>query len=210
MKIYDITQPLGTETATWPGDRPVEIEWSQRIERGDTVNVAALVTSVHCGTHIDGFLHVIEDAETAAQMPLDAYVGRCRVVDALDVDMVTESAIENVDLDSVRRILFRTRRSVDPTRFPKPFAPLDPALARRLAGAGLRLVGTDAPSVDPVDSKTLDAHHELIRGRVAILENVVLTDVEPGEYTLVALPLKLVEADSSPVRAVLIHGAMDG
>jgi hypothetical protein len=72
----------------------------------------------------------------------------------------------------------------------------------------VRLVGTDAPSVDPVDSKTLDAHHAFVAGRVAILENVVLSDVAPGEYTLIALPLRLVEADSSPVRAVLIEGDM--
>jgi arylformamidase len=95
-------------------------------------------------------------------------------------------------------------------RFPERIAPLDPALVRRLAEAGIRLVGTDAPSVDPLDSKTLEAHHACVAGRVAILENLVLTDVPAGEYTLVALPLRLVEADSSPVRAVLLPAGMPG
>jgi arylformamidase len=206
MRIHDISQPLGTQTATWPGDRAVGVDWTLRMDRGDSVNVAALATSVHAGTHVDGFLHVTRDGETAARMQLDAYVGRCVVVDVAGRAEVTAPDVEHLDLLAVQRILFRTRTSVDETTFPKPFAHIAPDLARRLAAAGVRLVGTDAPSVDPVDSKTLDAHHAFVSGRVAILENVVLTDVEPGEYTLIALPLRLVEADSSPVRAVLVEG----
>jgi arylformamidase len=208
MRIHDISQPLGTNTATWPGDRAVDVDWTLSIERGDSVNVAALTTSVHAGTHIDGFLHVTRAGETAAHMPLDAYIGPCIVVDAVGTDEVTGNDIAHVDLRTVQRVLFRTRRAVDATEFPATFAHIAPALARRLAAAGVRLVGTDAPSVDPVDSKSLDAHHAFVEGRVAILENIVLTDVEPGGYTLVALPLRLVEADSSPVRAVLVEGDM--
>lgn len=206
MRIHDISQPLGTETATWPGDRRIDVEWTLRMDRGDSVNVAALATSVHAGTHADGFLHVTRAGETAAQMPLDAYIGRCVVVDVTGVREVSTDDVAGLDLASAQRVLFRTRAAVDETEFPAPFAHIAPELARRIAAAGVRLVGTDAPSVDPVDSKTLDAHHAFVQGRVAILENVVLTDVDPGEYTLIALPLRLVEADSSPVRAVLIEG----
>lgn len=208
MRIHDISQPLGTMTATWPGDRPVENDWSLRIDRGDAVNVAAVTTSVHAGTHVDGFLHVLAGAETAAEMPLDAYVGRCTVVDIAGAEVIDERAAAGVDLATVERILFRTRQTVNEQEFPDTYAAVDPAFARRLAEAGVRLVGTDSPSVDPVDSKMLDAHRALMAGRIAILENVVLSDVPPGEYTLVALPLRLVEADSSPVRAVLIEGGL--
>jgi arylformamidase len=216
MRIHDISQPVGTSTAVWPGDRPVELVWTLSRARGDSVNVAALTTTVHAGTHVDGFRHVTDHGETAAQMPLDAYIGRCTVIDvgARDEpgarDEIGVDDVASIDLRRVERVLFRTRRAVDAAVFPARFAHIAPALAQRLADAGVRLAGTDAPSVDPVDSKTLDAHHAFVRGGVAILENVVLTDVEPGEYTLVALPLRLVEADSSPVRAVLLereHGA---
>ena len=210
MRIHDISQPLGRRTATWPGDRRVDLEWTLRIDRGDSVNVASLATSVHAGTHADGFLHVARDGETAAQMPLDAYIGRCVVVDVSGATEVSTDDVAAVDLGRAQRILFRTRAAVDETEFPGSFACIEPELARRIAVAGIRLVGTDAPSVDPVDSKTLAAHHEFVRGRVAILENVVLAHVEPGEYTLIALPLRLVEADSSPVRAVLIEGDISG
>ncbi|HUF50181.1 MAG TPA: cyclase family protein [Longimicrobiales bacterium] len=208
MRIHDISQPLGTGTAVWPGDHPVEIGWSLRRAAGDAVNVARLTTSVHAGTHIDGWLHVTDAGEAAASMPLDAYIGRCTVVDAAGADVIDEGAVAQLDLSTVERVLFRTRAAVDETAFPPRFAHIQPALAQRLADAGVRLVGTDAPSIDPVDSKTLDVHHIFVHGRVAILENVVLSDVRAGEYTLVALPLRLVEADSSPVRAVLLEGTL--
>jgi arylformamidase len=204
MRILDISQPLGRRTAVWPGDRDVDVSWTLQRAQGDAVNVAALLTSVHAGTHVDGFLHVTDDGETAGEMPMDAYVGPCIVLDARARDVLTDDDVAGVDLRAAQRVLFRTRDVVDETKFPERFAHIEPSLAHRLVDAGVRLVGTDAPSVDPVDSKTLDTHHVLAAGRVAILENVVLSDVMPGEYMLVALPLRLVEADSSPVRAVLI------
>ena len=206
MRIYDISQPLGTDTAVWPGDRPVELSWSLRRDRGDAVNVAALTSSVHAGTHADGFLHFLDGAETAAAMPLEAYIGPCVVVDARGREELGPDTVDGIDLARIGRVLFRTRATVDAATFPARFTHVAPALARRMADAGARLLGTDAPSVDPLDSKTLDAHHALGAGRVAILENLVLDDVAAGEYTLVALPLRLVEADSSPVRAVLLEG----
>jgi len=205
MTILDITQPLSTATAVWPGDHPVEVDWTLSRALGHSVNVAALTTSVHAGTHADGFLHIVDHGETAAQMPLEPYIGRCVVVDVSGVDAVRERDVADLDLDRIERLLLRTRPHVDPAVFPEPFAHIDPLLARRIADAGVKLIGTDTPSVDPVDSKDLPSHHEFVRGRVAILENLLLTDVPPGEYTLIALPLRLVEADSSPVRAVLVE-----
>jgi arylformamidase len=76
-------------------------------------------------------------------------------------------------------------------------------LAAHLSAFGIRLIGLDLPSVDPLDSKELSAHHELASHDIHILEGLVLDDVAPGDYELIALPLPLVEADGSPVRAVL-------
>lgn len=218
--MIDISQPVGTRTAVWPGDRAIEVGWTMRRARGDSVNVAALEMSVHAGTHIDGPYHFDDNASRPAELPLDAYIGPAIVVDARDCDplddrlldrirtIATGSRAESAANDDAflagARILFRTRGTIDETEFPATFAALDPGFAERLARAGVRLVGTDAPSVDPVDSKTLDAHRTLAAGSVAILENAVLQDVPPGRYTLVALPLKLVDTDSSPVRAVLL------
>jgi arylformamidase len=209
MKIIDISQPLSAGIAVWPGDQPFELTWTMHHDRGDSVNVAALTLSVHTGTHTDGGYHVSRVGARAADLPLAAYIGRALVIDARGRTELDEDVLRDVDLGSNRRILFRTRERVDPGEFPPRFLSPTTALARKLVAAGARLIGSDAPSMDTVDSKTLDSHHILADGGVAILENLVLSDVEPGVYTLIALPLKLVDADSSPVRAVLIQGQIE-
>jgi arylformamidase len=139
-------------------------------------------------------------------MPLDAYIGTAVVVDARGRKSLDADVLDGIALDGVGRVLFRTREQVEPRIFPERVAHLTPALVARLQAGAVRLVGTDSPSVDPIDSKTLDAHHALGRAGIAILENLALGGVAPGRYFLVALPLRLTEADGSPVRAVLIEG----
>lgn len=206
MRIIDISQPVGVGTAVWPGDHPFELVWTLRQDRGDSVNAAAISLSVHTGTHTDGGFHVSPKGSKPVDMPLDCYIGAVRVVDARGRSRLDESVLDDFDIQTTRRVLFRTRDKIDPTVFPASFLAPTPALARRLVGAGVKLIGSDAPSMDDVDSKVLEAHHIFADGGIATLENLSLAHVEPGNYTLIALPLKLTDADSSPVRAVLIDG----
>lgn len=205
MRVIDISQPIETGIAVWPGDQEFALSWTMKQDRGDSVNVAAISLSVHTGTHTDGGFHVAAQGTRPADMPLASYVGRVRVIDARGRKL-DESVLDGIDTLATRRFLFRTRDHVETREFPQSFVAPTPGLARRLVADGVLLIGSDAPSMDDVDSKTLDAHHILADGGVATLENLVLSHVEPGEYILIALPLKLVEADSSPVRAVLIEG----
>jgi arylformamidase len=208
VRIIDISQPLAIGTAVWPGDQPFELKWTLQQAAGDSVNVAAVTMSVHTGTHTDGGFHVAPNGTRVIDLPLDAYIGKALVVDARGRARLDESVMGDVDISGIRRVLFRTRDAVDPGVFPREFISPTEGLARHLVRAGVRLVGSDAPSMDHVDSKTLDSHHILTEAGIAILENLMLSDVEAGVYTLIALPLKLVEADSSPVRAVLIEGSI--
>jgi arylformamidase len=181
------------------------MEWTMRRADGNSVNVAALSMSAHTGTHVDGPFHFDDDGARPAGLALDAFIGPAIVVDARGREHLDVDAVAAIDLERAERVLFRTRDTIDVRSFPTTFAALTPALATRMGEAGVRLVGTDAPSVDPFESKTLEAHRILARGGVAIVENLVLEDIEAGTYTLVALPLRLVDADSSPVRAVLLE-----
>ncbi|MEJ2677864.1 MAG: cyclase family protein [Gemmatimonadota bacterium] len=209
MRLIDISQPLGPDTAVWPGDRPVSVDWTLRRRDGDSVNVAAVSLSVHAGTHADGPLHVNDDGPGAGSLPLAPFLGPAVVVDARGREQLDADALDGVALDDAPRVLFRTRDSTDPGTFPGHFTAFSTGLARRLVELGVLLVGTDAPSVDPVDSTALGAHRILAAGGVVNVENLVLDDVAPGRYTFIGFPLRLVEADSAPLRAVLVD-AEDG
>jgi len=204
-RIIDVSQPVGPATAVWPGDQPCRVDWTMRRDAGASVNVAALTMSAHTGTHVDGPYHVDDGGARPAALALEAFIGPAVLIDARGRDRIEADALDGVEVNDGVRVLFRTVESAEPAAFPEWFAALSPDLARVLAARRVPLVGTDAPSVDPFDSKTLDAHRVLGGGGVAILENLVLADVEPGRYTLIALPLRLTDADSSPVRAVLIE-----
>jgi arylformamidase len=210
LRIYDVSQPVSVTTAVWPGDEPFGLSWTMRKDRGDSVNVAALTLSVHTGTHVDAGFHVQANGARAADLPLDRFIGRATVVDAREAGALDERVLEQFDVRRAERVLFRTRHDINERNFPEEYRWPTTELARELVKAGVKLVGTDAPSMDAFDSKTLDTHHVFAEAGVAILENLVLTAVPPGEYTLIALPLKLTDADGSPVRAVLLDTVLEG
>jgi arylformamidase len=203
MKLIDISRKLGKNVPTWPGDTPFtfQIEWS-KAESG-SVNVGKVEMSTHTGTHVDAPFHFDDEGKRIYDLDLHLYVGRALVVDMRNKESVGASDFFGVDFQDVERVILRTDSWEDPSQFPERITYLRPDLAPFLGEKGVRLIGVDVPSVDPLDSKELPAHHSLHENGIHILEAVDLQQVEPGVYELIALPLPLVEADGSPVRAVL-------
>lgn len=203
MKLIDISRKLGKNVPTWPGDTPFsfQIEWS-KADSG-SVNVGKVEMSTHTGTHVDAPFHFDDEGKRIYDLDLNLYVGRALVVDMRNKESVGASDFHGVDLQEVERVILRTDSWEDPSQFPERITYLRPDLASFLGEKGVRLIGVDVPSVDPLDSKELPAHHSLHENGIHILEAVNLHHVEPGVYELIALPLPLVEADGSPVRAVL-------
>lgn len=205
--LYDVTRPLFDDHPVWPGDPPCRVAWASRLDRGGLVNTATLSTPVHVATHADGPYHVLPDGVRIGAAPLDAYLGSARLVDAGGRTVLDGAwAREVLRGGRPERLLVRTGAWTDPRRLPRDFAAPDEEAARLLVDAGVRLLGTDAPSVDTFGSEDLPAHHALLGAGAGILENLLLDGVPEGHYELIALPLRLVDADSSPVRAVLRTG----
>jgi len=201
--IHDVTRPVFAGMPVWPGDPPCACGWAARLP-GDGVNVAELSLGVHTGTHADGPLHVLEDGPCVASLPLDAFVGPADVVDTGIADALDPAWLDAHLPAGCERLLLRTRVWTDPRQFPERWPALTADAARVLVDCGIRLLGTDAPSPDAADAAALPAHHVLLGAGIPIIENLLLDDVAPGRYELIALPLRLAQADSSPVRAVLL------
>ncbi|QRG65696.1 arylformamidase [Brevibacillus choshinensis] len=203
MQVFDISRPLLTGVPTWPGDTPFTyvVNWP-KAESG-SVNVGKLAMSIHTGTHVDAPFHFDDDGRKMMDLDVELYIGVARVIDVSGKSSIGAEDLLQLDLTGVTRLLLRTGSWTDPTRFPEEICHLRADLPSFLAEKGIRLIGVDVPSVDPLDSKELHAHHGLHQHDIHILEGLLLDHVEPGDYELIALPLPLVEADGSPVRAVL-------
>jgi len=203
-KLWDISPAIAPDSPLFPGDTAYSQQWTATIAPGCPVNLSAITMSPHIGAHADAPLHYGEGAATIGQVDLAPYLGPCRVIHAIGCGPLVrpEHLAHALTADLPPRVLVRTCTTA-PTAWSPEFSAFAPETIAALAALGVMLVGIDSQSVDPADSKTLDSHHQLLRLNLRVLENLVLDDVPAGDYELIALPLKLTQADASPVRAVL-------
>ncbi|MGJ7491905.1 arylformamidase [Variovorax sp. ZT4R33] len=203
-RLWDISPPVYEGAPVFPGDTPYQQRWAASIGPGCPVNVSEITLSPHVGAHADAPLHYDPAGATIGDVDLTPFLGRCRVIHAIARGPLIEWAhIEHAVADLPPRVLVRTYQRAPVERWDGALAAYAPATIERLAALGVTLVGIDTASIDPADSKTLDSHQVIRRLNLRVLENLVLDDVPEGDYELIALPLKLVSADASPVRAVL-------
>jgi len=203
----DISVPLVAGAPAWPGDTPFEARWTWQQEAGASVNVSAVTHSPHVGTHADAPYHVRRDGEASERLPLDAFIGRCVVVDVTGHSgELRLSALGNLT-ESVtpERLLLKTGCDVARGAFPESWPWLSVDAVRVLVARGMRLLGVDAPSIDSRESTSLDVHHTLFAGGAFNLENLDLRNVTPGAYELFAAPIAIIGLDAAPVRALLRH-----
>ncbi|MGD2110964.1 MAG: cyclase family protein [Phycisphaerae bacterium] len=201
--IHDITPPITADLKVWPGDVPPRREVQSDMRDGAATTISALRGTVHLGAHADAPSHYGVDAPTIDERSIDLYLGPCQVV-GVKVGRGTSIDAEMIQAKiAAPRVLFKTGTYPDPTVFNDDFAGLSPRSVDELAAKGVKLIGIDTPSVDLFDASDLPSHKAVLRHGMGILEGLVLADVPDGVYELIALPLKLVGFDASPVRAIL-------
>jgi arylformamidase len=211
MKIFDISRPLFNGLAPWPGDTAFHFELKWKMAEGASVNVGAAETGLHNGTHADAPFHFQADGTTIDRMPLETYFGEAVVVDLTSrFGAGGEGEITVADLqpraDALRsapRLLVKTGAWPDPAIFPERIPVIASDVPGFLQDRKVKLLGLDLPSVDAIDSKTLDNHHALAAAGIAIVESLDLSAVPEGTYHFAAFPLRICGGDAAPVRAVL-------
>ena len=193
LRIIDITKDLIT-TEPYPGDPAPELSIFSSIAGGDGCNMAKLSTTLHCGTHADAPLHFIDNGKTINSVPLEKFVGECRVIE-VKTDMITGEYVDKYFPKGTKRVLIKSGGRVF----------FEKTGAEEAAYLGYELIGVDSMSIgSPGDQ--VNPHKAILGEDVAVLENLDLSAVEPGPYFLVAMPLKISGVEASPVRAVLLDG----
>ncbi len=204
-RIFDVTVPLSSSVPTFPGDPRFHMEFTHKIEDGQPYNVARITMGAHSGTHVDAPYHFLADGATVEQLPLEILLGKARVVEISAREKIERSDLEALDLRDDLRVLIKTRMSgqLRLPHFQEDFVYLTPDAATYLVQAGIKLVGIDYLSVEQFGSHDFASHHALLGAGVVIIEGLDLSQVEPGEYEMACLPLRIAGADGSPARVVL-------
>lgn len=209
MTIYDITLTITPALPVWPGDPPVRLTQPSHLERGDICTITRLDMGAHTGTHLDAPAHFIRGGATAESLSLDVLIGPALVVDARGRGHVTANVLETLVIPpGVQRLLLHTDNSAIWQRgemaFVEQFTAIAADGAQWLVDHGIRLVGIDYLSVGSFDDG-IPTHQILLDAGVIAVEGLNLSAIEPGDYQLICLPIKLGGSDGAPCRAVLIE-----
>lgn len=202
----DITVPLGTGMAHWPGDRPYETARSFDMERGDEMNLSSIALSAHTGTHMDAPLHFVRDGLPIDRIPLEVVIGTARVVAIRNPERICLEEVEACGVEKGERILFKTVNSDEPWHdrpFRESFVAIPADTARYLADRKPALVGVDYLSVGAFEGDGVETHQALLGAGIWLVEGLALAHVDPGRYELVCLPLKLAGVEGAPARAAI-------
>jgi arylformamidase len=206
----DVTVPLKEGMAIWPGDVTIKIERRRSMERGDAANNSAISLGVHTGTHMDAPKHFIKDGKSIDKLPLETSVGPARIIEIKDKISIKPEELKQHNIKKGERILFKTVNSPrcwQTDAFVNDFVFVTRDAAQFLVDAGVILVGVDYLSVgspmDPEKTMRPDTHQILLGAGLYLIEGLNLTAVKAGDYNLICLPLKLMDAEGSPVRAIL-------
>ncbi|MES2053291.1 arylformamidase [Polaromonas sp.] len=202
LKIWDISPPVDEQAAVFPGDTAYSQRLHFSLAPGCPVNVNSITLSPHTGAHADAPMHYANGGASSGELDLAPYLGPCRVIHCMDCGpLVLPEHIAHA-LDGLpARVLLRTAGTASQSW--ASFTAIAPETLALLAIKKIALVGIDTPSVDSATSQDLPSHHQLLEHGLRVLENLVLDAVPEGDYELIALPLKLMRADASPVRAIL-------
>jgi arylformamidase len=202
----DISVPLRSGMVHWPDNPPVRIERMLDMERGDVANVSKISLGSHTGTHMDAPIHFVRAGEGIDRLPLDATIGRARLIEIQDPVSIKPDELSQHGIGRGERVLFKTRNSSLgwwTQDFIEDYVYVSQEAARYLANREVRTVGVDYLCVSGFRRDGVETHQVLLGTGIWVIEGLDVGRVEPGEYELICLPLKVEDGDGAPARAIL-------
>jgi len=205
--IIDISLPLTTGMVCWPGSDGFRLSKTMEMSKGDPANNSWIDTDVHIGTHIDAPWHSLANGMTIDQLPLNILIGKTFVAHLPDLTEITAKTLDDHSIPKeTKRLLFHTSNSKiwekNDNEFKKDFVALTADGAEWIVNRGIQLVGIDYLSIQQY-GESMETHNIMLRKNIIIVEGLNLTGVEQGIYELICLPLKIMDSEGSPARAVL-------
>lgn len=207
MTLYDISLSISEDLPVWPGDPEIELKKISQIKDGELANVTHISACVHIGTHVDAPDHFLGNGQTVENLPLELLVGPASVVELTPERQISAEDLQKAGIPGgTERLLIKTANSrlwaEDLKEFIEDFIALEADAASHLADLGIKVVGVDYLSVAPFTDPG-PTHRILLEAGVLVIEGLNLSGIDPGQYTLLCLPLKIEGSDGAPARVLL-------
>jgi len=204
MEIIDISLSIQKDMILYPGDSEFQLtKVLDMTNTGDEVNLSKIEMSVHTGTHVESPLHFIEDGKTINDLSLSNFYGHCKVIDLTGLNYnnkITKIQLKDKGIDSGIIVLIKTKNSLlYQDKFREDYISLAKDGVKHLVEIGIKAIGIDYLSIG--DS---EIHQMLLSEGIVVYEGLNLAHVVPGNYIFVGFPLKIVDSEASPTRAVLL------
>lgn len=205
MKLIDITRSVHTGMTVWPGDESVIVERTSSIAEGGAANISRLHAGVHAGTHIDAPLHFIDNGKSVDKLDINLFAGRVKIIDMQESESIRYEHVKSISKEETDAIFFKTSSSMRTLEepFDTAFTGLDYDAAIHIMEMGIKVIGTDALSIESYRSKGHEVHKLLLKKDVLIIEGLWLKDISPGIYNYICLPILIRGSDGAPARVVL-------
>ena len=204
----DISIPIKKDMLVGPKDPPVDVWLVRDPEKGDPVTMSQVSMITHAGTHIDAPSHFILGDTTIDEVPLDTFIGPCRVIEIKDEKTIKVEELERHNIQQGERILFKTKNSswvYDQDFFIDGYVYFETETAHYLAEKKVILIGIDYITVggyvDPEGNR--EVHRVFLQNHISILEMINLSGIKAGHYELNAVPLRMLQGDGGACRAII-------
>ncbi len=209
MQIHDITFALKPGIPCWPGEQDPLFTPIKEMVKGDAANVTLMSIATHTGTHVDAQSHFLSGGSTVDTMPLESLIGKASVVEIEQEGHISAATLKEAGIPpGTERLLLKTGNSelCNNPEFNENYSALTVDAAKWLVDHDIRLVGIDYLSIEPFDCPPEHpTHTALLKAGVVIIEGLDLRAINPGEYTVICLPLKALGLDGAPARVVLLE-----
>jgi arylformamidase len=202
----DISVLLQNGMACWSGDPELEITKIHDMKSGDGDSLTHISMCAHTGTHMDAPVHFIKSGKSIDKMPLAAAIGKARVIEISDKECITVEEIRSQRILKGDRILFKTnnsRKKWNKKPFMKKFVHLSTGAAQFLAERKVQTIGIDYLSIGGYEGNVTDVHNIILKAGIWVIEGLNLSNIKPGDYKLICLPIKIAGADGAPCRALI-------
>ena len=207
QEVFDITLPLSGKTLHYPGDSTLVFKKESDIAQGDSLTASHVSMNCHIGTHVDAPAHFLGDGETLDELRLGRFHGSAIVYEILDCDVITRQDLPELKTSDRHHVFLKTKNSelLQLEEFSSSYCTVSTDVAEWLCTLQPLSVGFDYYSLDPYEgSNGFPSHTVFARAGIPVYVCLNLKDIPPGDYEFSGFPLRLLEAEASPVRAVLM------